>query len=89
MLIKGEVVFVEGDSLCAMIISKGTVLEMEYDRNDKELYNFKTGETLKKHKAPFDFDPFSNLNVNAILKKWCHFPRMAKDGEHRGGLPSS
>ncbi|KAJ8443414.1 hypothetical protein Cgig2_024191 [Carnegiea gigantea] len=30
---------------------------------------------LEKNKAPFDFDPYSN--VNAFLKKWDYFPGMA------------
>ena len=71
---KGEVVLVEGDNLCSMITSEGLVLEMEYDCYDEELYNFEIAAALEKDKAPFDFDPY--LNVNAILKMWGYFPGM-------------
>jgi len=67
MLIKSEVVTVEGDNLCGTIISKGLLLEIEHDRDDEELYNFAMVAALEKNKAPFNFDPYSN--VNAILKK--------------------
>ena len=40
MLIKGEVVTIEGDNLYATITSKGLVLEIEHDRNEEEVYNF-------------------------------------------------
>jgi len=60
----------------AAITSKGLVLEIKHNRDDKELYNFETVTTLEKAKAPFNFDPYSNLNVNPILKKWGYFSGM-------------
>ena len=49
MLIKGQVVVIKDDNLCATIINKGSVLEMEHDCDDEELYNFETVVALKKH----------------------------------------
>jgi len=63
MLIKGEVVTIEGDGLCATITSKEPVLEIEHNHGGEELYNFKMVAALEKNKAPLDFDPYS------ILKK--------------------
>ena len=69
MLIKRQVVTIEGDNLCAIITNKGPVLEIGHNHNYEELYNFETIITLKKDPAPFDFYPYRNLNVNVILKK--------------------
>lgn len=54
--------------MCATIINKGSVPEIEYDYNNEELYNFEIVAVLERERAPFDFNPYSNLNVNAILK---------------------
>jgi len=48
---------------------KGSLLKIEHIHDGEELYNFKTIAALEKDKAPFDFDPYPNLNVNAILEK--------------------
>ena len=37
MLIKGKMITIEGNSLCAMITKKGHVLEIEYNCDDEEL----------------------------------------------------
>lgn len=58
-----------GDNLCAIITNKGPLLEIDQDRNNKELYNFKMVADLEKDRAPFDFVAYSNLNANTILKK--------------------
>ena len=68
MLIKGEVVSIEGDNRYAIITNKESVLEVQHDRINEELYNFKTIVFLEKDQAPFDFNPYSNLNVNVISK---------------------
>ena len=69
MLIKEEEITIEGDSLSATIIIEGVVLEVEHSRNDEKLNNFEKMAILEKDQAPFDFNPYSNLNVNAILKR--------------------
>ena len=56
---------------------QGASIGIEHNCNDEEIYNFETMSILENDKAPFDFDPYSNLNMNAILKKWCYFLRMA------------
>ena len=71
-------VIIEGDNLCATITNKGPELEIGHNYNDKELYNFERVIVLENGHAPFDFDPYSNLNVNAIIKKQVgHFSGMA------------
>ncbi|KAJ8422214.1 hypothetical protein Cgig2_032931 [Carnegiea gigantea] len=74
ILIKGHVITIEEDNLCVTITNKGLVLEVEYNRNDEELYNFETMAFLEKDKAPLDFDPGSNLNMNDILKRGDNSP---------------
>ena len=69
MLIKGQVVTIKKDDPCAIITNKAPVLEIEHNRNDEELYNFETVEVLEQNKAPYEFDPYANLNMNVILKK--------------------
>ena len=59
MLIKGEVVNIEGDNLCSTITNKGSVLEVEHSQDDEELYNLETIAILEKDQASFDFDPCS------------------------------
>ena len=49
ILVEGEVVIVERDNLCATI-TRGQVLEIEHDRDDKELYNFKMVTALENNK---------------------------------------
>ena len=66
MLIKGQVVTIEGNDLCATIINKGIVLEIGYTSDDKELNSSEIVAILGKDQATFDFDPNSNINVNAI-----------------------
>ena len=68
-------VSIEGDNLFGTITDKGPVLEIKHNRYDDELYNSKTVVVLKKDKAPFNFDPYLNLNVDAILKKVRLLPR--------------
>jgi len=65
MLIKGHVVTVKGDNLSARINNKGIVLEIEHNHNDEELNNFEIVVVVEENKTHFDFDPYSNLNVNA------------------------
>ena len=38
----------------------------------------------RKGKAPFNIDPYSKLNVNAIVKKWMYFIRMTVGAESIG-----
>jgi len=52
------------------------VLEIEQNHNDGELNNSNMVDVFEKDQAPFDFDPHSNLNVNAILKKVVILPRI-------------
>ena len=59
---------IKGDNLWAIITNKWLVLEIEHNCNEEELYNFETMVVLEKDRAR-DFDPYSNLNVNVILKK--------------------
>jgi len=66
MLIKGLVVTIKEDTLSARITSKGSVLEIDHNHDDEELYNFKIITVLKNDKRPFNFDPYLNLNANAI-----------------------
>lgn len=40
---------IKGDNLRAAITNKEPVLEIEYDRNDEELYNFETVVVLEKY----------------------------------------
>ena len=68
---------IEGDNLGAMITSKGLLLEIKHDRDNEEFYNFEIVAALEKDKASFNFDLYSNLNLNSILKKWAHFLGMA------------
>jgi len=42
MFIKGQVVTIKGDNLCATITKKGPILEIKHNHNDDKLYNFKT-----------------------------------------------
>jgi len=55
---------------------QGPDAEIEHGHDDEELYNFEMMVVLEKDKVTFDFDPYSNLNVNDILKKWGYFPGM-------------
>ena len=77
MLINGEVETIEGDNLCATITSKELALEVEHNQANEELYNFKMIAALKKDQAPFEFDPYSNLKANVILKRWGCFLGLA------------
>jgi len=61
MLIRGEVVSIEGDTLRAIITNKERVLEVAHSRTNEELCNFETITILEKDQALFDFDPYSNL----------------------------
>ena len=70
MLIKGKVIIIQRDNLCDMITHRELLLEIDHNYNDKELYNFETMAVLEKDKAPFEFDPYSNLNVNVVLRNW-------------------
>jgi len=67
---------VEGNILCTTIANKGPALQTVHNPNNEELYNFEMVAVLKKDKAPFDFNPYSNLHVNAILKKWGYKSRL-------------
>ena len=67
MLLKGQGVTIEGNNLYTTITDRGLVLEIDHDRNNKEFYSIETVAIIGKGKAPFDLDPYSNLNVNAIL----------------------
>jgi len=60
---------IKGVNLCIIITNKGIILEIEHNRIDEKLYNFETVVVLGEDKTPFHFDPYLNLNVNAILKK--------------------
>ena len=59
MLIKGEEVTIEGDTLCVIITRNGPVLEVEHSQDDEELYNLETIAILEKDQVSFDFDPYS------------------------------
>jgi len=39
---------------------------------------------LEKDQTPFDFNPYSNLNVKAVLKKWGYFLGMAIEQRAQG-----
>ena len=62
-------VTIKGHNPYATITNKEPVLKIEHDSNDEKVYNFETIAALEKDRAPFDFDPYSNLNVTAISKK--------------------
>ena len=53
---KRQVAAIKGENLCAMIPNKGSVLEIEHNHNDKELYNLEIMAVLEKDQAPFNFD---------------------------------
>ena len=76
MLTKGNMLTIEADNLCITITDKWPELETKHGHNHKELYNFETVFVLEKDKTPFDFDPYSNLSVNAILKTLGNFLRV-------------
>jgi len=76
MLIKGEVVIIEGDNLCAKNRIKGLVKKIERDYDDEEFYNLEMVATLEKDKTPLNFNAYSNMNTNAIPKKWGYFLGM-------------
>jgi len=42
--------------LHVIITNKGSVLEIEHNHNDKELYNLEIMAVLEKDQAPFNFD---------------------------------
>jgi len=65
---KRQVAAIKGENLCAMIPNKGSVLEIEHNYNDEELYNIKTVAVYEKHQTPFDFDAYLNLHVKLSLK---------------------
>ena len=48
ILIKGEVVTIEGDSPCATISNKRPLLKVEHNKNDEELYKFEIIGFLEK-----------------------------------------
>jgi len=66
MLIKGHVVTIEGNNLCATITNKGPVLEIQHDCNEEELYYFEIVAVLEKDQVPFEFDPYLNLKVGML-----------------------
>jgi len=50
------------------LLPKELLSEIECNYNDKEPYNFKIVAVIEKDQALFDFDPYSNLNMNAICR---------------------
>lgn len=84
LLIKGEVVIIKGNNLCATITKKGPTLEVKHSWNDQEHYNFDTTVVLEKDQALFDFNPYSKLNVNAIIKRWGYFLGLAIERRAQG-----
>jgi len=69
MFIKGQVITVEGDDLCATITNKRSILGIEHNWDNEELCNFEIVILLEKDQSSFDSDPHLHLNANAILKK--------------------
>jgi len=53
------------------------MLEVERRQDDEELHNFKIIAVLEKDQGRFNFDLYSNLNVNAILRRCGYFPGLA------------
>jgi len=74
MLVKGTILTIEGDNLRAIITYKGPILGIEHKCDDEELYNFDTIAMLEKNKVPVDFDSYSNLSINYILKGQGYVP---------------
>ena len=43
------------------------IINMEHDENDEDLWGFTIAMLEEEDKAPFDFDPHSNMSINALL----------------------
>ena len=54
------------------------LINVEHDENDEDLWGFNEEVSLIKEdkRTPLCHDPYSNMIVNAIMKKQGHFPRM-------------
>jgi len=63
--------------LCATITSESPVCKIKCIHDNAELYIFEIVAISEKDKAPFKYDPYSNLKVNVILKWSGYFPGMA------------
>ena len=56
-----------------------SLIHADHDEQDEELWGFHDEVVAmieQDEKTPLDFDPYSNILVNALLKKQGHFPRM-------------
>lgn len=78
MEIYGKVFTLEGNPMNVKI---SIILNIQHDDNYKDLYGFLTGDILviEKDHVPFDFDSYSNLNVNVIVRRTWYFPSKGVD----------
>src|SRR6187397_2493467 len=56
-----------------------SIVHVEHDEEDEDLWGFSLDDVPvieEEEKCHLDFDPYSNTNINAILKKQGHFPGM-------------
>jgi hypothetical protein len=59
-----------------MQINDKPVIHVEHDEQDEDLWGFNVSMIAEEDKVPFDFNPYSNLVINALLRAQGHFPGM-------------
>ena len=64
------------------------IINIEHDENDEDLWGFTVAMLEEEDKAPFDFDPHSNLSINALLRNQGYFPGMALGVRSTSSFPS-
>ena len=63
------------------------IINIEHDENDEDLWGFTIAMLEEEDKAPFDFDPHSNLSINALLRNQGYFPGMNLGAKNTRSLP--
>ena len=75
LMLQDNPVTIDASSMKIQLIEK-PIINVEHDEDDEDLWGF-TVSMIEEDKIPFDFNPHSNLMVNAILRKQGYFPGLS------------
>ena len=76
----GDTVVTIDASPMKMQVSDQPIINIDHDDNDEELWGFSVSTIEAGDVSPFEFDPYSNLVVNAVLRKQGYFPGLSLEG---------
>ena len=77
-IVGGVPITIDASPMKIQVVDK-SLIHVDHDEQDEDLWGFQIEEVTLidiEEQTLLDFDPYSNILVNALMKKQGHFPGM-------------